>query len=86
MQLVDCEVKQSRYGDGFEVVLKSASEIQESAKLLDVHNVLFDNEISFARNSAEITLQMLPDLELFQNVLVSVNAIIVNKTLSCGNW
>ena len=67
-------------------MLKTASEIQESAKPLDVHNVLFDNEISFARNSAEITTQMLTDLELFQKVLVSVKANIVNKTIRCGNW
>ena len=66
-------------------MLKTASEIQESAKPLDVHNVLIDNEISFARNSTEITLQMLPDLELFQKVLVSVNAITMNKTIRCGN-
>ena len=55
---MDCEVKHSRYGDGFEVVLKSMSEIQESANPQDVHKVLFDNEISFARNSTEITLQL----------------------------
>ena len=42
VQLVDCEVKHSRYGDGFQVVLKSTSEIQESANPLDVHNVVFD--------------------------------------------
>ena len=41
---------------------------------------------SFARNSTEITLQMLTDLELFQKVLVSVNAFIENKTIRCGRY
>ena len=45
VELVDCEVKQSRYGDGFEVVIKTTSEVRRSARSINVENIMAENEV-----------------------------------------
>lgn len=39
VKLVNCEVKKSRAGDGFEVLLKRYTEIKESSKKLDFDSI-----------------------------------------------
>ena len=56
VELHNCEVKRSRYGEGYELMLKSESSIKESPKKIDVSS------------ENEITLEQLPERALFQKV------------------
>ena len=77
VELRNCEVKRSRYGEGYELMLKSGSTIKESPKKIDVSMLIADNE----KSNNEITLEQLPEMALFQKVIVTVKAIKVNDTV-----
>lgn len=77
VELRNCEVKRSRYGEGYELMLKSGSSIKESPKKIDVSTLIADNE----KSNNEITLEQLPEMALFQKVIVTVKVIKVNDTV-----
>ena len=68
----NCEVKRSRYGEEYELMLKSGSSIKESPKKIDVSTLIADNK----KSNNEITLEQLPEME---NVTVKI--ITVNNTV-----
>ena len=71
VELVNCEVKEFRFGEGYQLMLKSGSGIKESSKIMDVSTSIVENELS----SKQITLDQLPGMELFTDVTVTVKAI-----------
>ena len=73
VELRNCEVKRSRYGEGYELMLKSGSSIKESPKKIDVSTPIAVNK--------EITLEQFPEMALFQKVIVTVKVIKVNNTV-----
>ena len=77
VELHNCEVKQSRHGEGYELMLKSGSSIRESPKKIDVSTLMVDDE----KSKNEITLEQLPEITLFQKVTVTVKIIKVNNTV-----
>ena len=77
VELHNCEVKQSRHGEGYELMLKSRSSIRESPKKIDVSTLMVDDE----KSKNEITLEQLPEITLFQKVTVMVKIIKVNNTV-----
>ena len=46
VELVNCEVKESRYGEGYQPMLKSGSGIKESSKIMDISTLIVENELS----------------------------------------
>ena len=77
VELVNCEVKEFRYGEGYQLMLKSGSGIKESSKIMDVSTLIIENELS----SKQITLDQMPGMELFTKVTVTVKAIEVNDAV-----
>ena len=77
VELRNCEVKRSRYGEGYELMLKSGSSIKDSPKKIDVSMLFADNE----KSNNEITLKQLPEMALIQKVIVTVKTIKVNDTV-----
>ena len=77
VELHNCEVKRSRHGEGYELMLKSGSSIKESPKKIDVSTLIADDQ----QSENEITLKQLPERALFQKVNVTVKVIRVNNWL-----
>ena len=85
-EISDCEVKRSRYHEGFEVMLKNSSKIKESTREdLDVDRILENEPSAEYPETAEITLEQLPDIQLFRKVQVCVKAIIVHDAVQLSN-
>ena len=55
VELHNCEVKRSRHGEGYELMLKSGSSIKESPKKIDVSTLIADDQ----QSENEITLEQL---------------------------
>ena len=70
-------MKRSRYGEGYEVMLKKGRNIKESPKKIGVSMLIADNE----KSNNEITLEQLTEMTLFQKIIVTVKAIKVNETV-----
>ena len=74
IQLVDCEVKKTRHGQGYEVFAQSSTQINESPKKLDV-SLLKDDATD---TSKSISLEELQAIDNFEKVTVLVKAISTN--------
>ena len=72
--IVNCEVKPSRQGHGFEIMLKNGTEIRESSKKLDVPAIIQE----CMPKPKSIHLNSLPDIEQFEKVIVHAKAIAVS--------
>ena len=73
VQLVNIKVKESRYGDGHEILLKS--EIKESSRRIDVPGLLAGSE----PESNEINLDQLSTTDIFKKVTMNIKAIEVKE-------
>ena len=71
IQLVNCEVKPARRGEGYDVLLTSHTKIMESPKKVDAPAVRVAN----TDNPLEITLDQLPTIDNFEKVTISVKPI-----------
>ena len=49
VQLANCEMKSSQQGDGYEVRLKSGTQIKESPKKMDVSALIVENATSYRK-------------------------------------
>ena len=78
VQLINCEVKPSRYGKGYDVMLKSASQISESPRKIDVPSLMIETEDN-------ITLDTLQQKELFQKVTVSIKVCEVKDPITISD-
>ena len=79
VQLINCEVKASRYGEGYDVMLKSSSQIRESPRKIDVQSLLIETE------ALNITLDTLQQKELFQKVTVSIKVYEVKDPITISD-
>ena len=79
VQLINIKVKTSRYGDGYEAMLKNSSEIRESPRTdIDVTAILAENPGS--TGAREIVLAEISELELYTKVTVAaVKAVEVKE-------
>ena len=75
VQLINCEVKSSRYGEGYDVMLKSGSQIRESQRKIDVPSLMIETE-------DVITLDTLQQKELFQKVTVTIKVCEVKDPIT----
>ena len=75
VELVNIEVKESRYGDGHEILLKSKSEIKESSRRIDVPGLLAGSELE----SNEINLDQLSTTDIFKKVTMNIKTIEVKE-------
>ena len=76
-RLLNCEVKPSRYGDGYKLMLKSGSCITESPKKIDVSTIVADAEPEVS----EITLVWIPEAQFFKKVIVKVKVVKVKEAI-----
>ncbi len=79
VELANCEVKSSRFGDGYELMLKSGTGIAQSPKKLDVSALM--QEMA----PAAIELGQVPTVELFQKVTVNVKVLGVKDVETVGD-
>ena len=77
-ELENCEVKSSRYGDGYELMLKSGTGIKESPKKINVP-VLMEEKMAGVPKS--ITVDGISRMEVFQKVTVNVKVLEVKETV-----
>lgn len=68
VQLINCEVKPSRYGEGYDVMLKSGSQIRESPRKIDVPSLMIETE------ALNITLDTLQQKERLLSALKSMKS------------
>ena len=73
IQLVDCEVKQARQGQGFEVLLKHNTQIVQSPKKIDIASLK-------GACQKVIALADLQAMDVFEKVTVSVKALCVKPS------
>ena len=78
VELVNCEVKSSRSGDGYELMLKSGTGIKESPKKINVPALM---EEMVAAVPKSITLDGISRMEVFQKVTVNVKVLEVKETV-----
>lgn len=81
IQLINCEVKPSRHGHGYELILKSCTQIKESPKKLNVPALI---NATFT-GPKTITLDALPTMGIFEKVTTAVKAIAVKERDSVGD-
>ena len=74
IQLVDCEVKKARHGQGYEVLLKSSTQIKESPKKLDALSLKDDA----TDTSKPISLEELQAIDNYEKITVLVKAMSTN--------
>ena len=71
MQLINVEEKSSRYGDGYEAMLKNSSEIQESPQTEIDITAVFAESLSGSTGARKIVLAKILELELHTKVTVA---------------
>ena len=81
IQLINCEVKPSRQGHGYELMLKSGTQIKESPKKLDVPALINATDTG----PKTVTLDALPTMGIFEKVTTAVKAIVVKEPDSVGD-
>ena len=74
IQLVDSEVKKAQHGQGYEVLLKSSTQIKESPKKLDVSS-LKDDATDISK---PISLEELQAIDNYEKITVLVKAMSTN--------
>ena len=77
VELANCEVKSSRLGDGYELMLKSATGIKESPKKMNVLALMQDMAVN---TPTTIQLDKVSQMDLFQKVTVDVKVLDVKDT------
>ena len=79
VELVDCVLKHSRQGQGYDVMLKSNTQIKSSSKKLDMGTIM-----SSTMESKPITLDTLNTLPQYDKVTVNVKVLQLLKTEEVG--
>ena len=82
VQLINCEIKQSREGDKMEVILKKFTDIKQSPKGIDVSNL---DPTDSSDTSAEITLDKIPEIQVFQRITVAAKVINLSEPISVSS-
>ena len=77
VELINCEVKSSRYGEGYEVMLKGGTHIKESPKKMDVPALMVGMTIT----PRSITLGDLPQTENYEKVTVKIKVLEVKEAV-----
>ena len=70
VELVDCVVKNSRQGQGYDIMLKSSTKIKLSPKKLDMETIM-----SSTLPSKQITLNSLTSLSQYDQVSVNIKVL-----------
>ena len=71
VELTNCEVKPSRQGEGYEVMLKNATQIKQSPEKLDVASLRADT----GTTTKTVDVASLDSLEEFQWVTVNIKVL-----------
>ncbi len=82
VELANCEVKSSRFGDGYELLLKSATGIKESPKKMNVSALMQEMVVD---TPTTIELGGISHTDLFQKVTVSVKVLDVKEVERAGD-
>lgn len=84
VQLINCEIKQSREGDKMEipVILKKFTDIKESPKGIDISNL---DPADSSDTSTEITLDKVPEIQVFQRITVAAKVINLSEPISVAS-
>ena len=80
VQLANCEIKRARQGEGYELMLKSSTKINQSPKKLDVASLMADVTTA----SKVITLSSLDSLDEFQKITVNVKVLELKDQTEVG--
>ena len=76
VELLNCEVKPSRLGEGYEVMLKSSTQIRESPKKLDVAALKVD------ASPKVVSLEDLDGLAVFDRATVNIKAVEMKEEMN----
>ena len=76
VELLNCEVKPSRLGEGYEVMLKSSTQIRESPKKLDVAVLKVD------ASPKVVSLEDLDGLAVFDRATVNIKAVEMKEEMN----
>ena len=79
VQISNCEIKRSKYGDGYDILLKSTSGIEKSSKDINASHLIDD--YTPAPEVMEVELVKIPELDPFQKVDVSVKVMEVKEVV-----
>lgn len=79
VELTNCEVKHSRQGQGYDIMLKSNTQIRKSPKKIDMDTIM-----ALTPESKIITLDALPTLPQYEKVSVNVKVLQLFKREQVG--
>ena len=79
VELTNCEVKHSRQGQSYDIMLKSNTQIKKSPKKIDMDAIM-----ASTLESKPITLDALPTLPQYEKVSVNVKVLQLFKTEEVG--
>ena len=79
VELTNCEVKHSRQGQSYDIMLKSNTQIKKSPKKIDMDAIM-----ASTLESKPITLDALPTLPQYEKVSVDVKVLQLFKTEEVG--
>ena len=79
VELTNCEVKHSRQGQGYDIMLKSNTQIRKSPKKIDMDTIM-----ALTPESKTITLDALPTLPQYEKVSVNVKVLQLFKSEQVG--
>lgn len=74
VQIDNCEIKTARQGEGYEVMLKSSSQIKEFPKKLDVSTLMQTT----AEEVKTVSLEEMSTIDNYKKVNVSIKVVSVN--------
>ena len=78
VQLVNCEVKPSRQGEGYELMLKNGTQIKQSPKKPDIASLMVETAPKV------VTLDKLDGLEVFDRATVNVKVVELKEEMQVG--
>ena len=78
VQLLNCEVKPSRQGEGYKLMLKNGTQIKQSPKKMDIASLMVDAAAKV------VTLDELDGLEVFDRATVNVKVVELKEEMQVG--
>ena len=82
IELQNCEIKKPRYGNVYNLMLRSRSVIKESKRAIDAESLIQDHDYAMVD---EVQLDRLQEIEVFVKISISAQAVEVKDVEAIGD-